>query len=105
MKKIAVVTALIAALTLGLSVKPASAHHHGHFWGGFAAGTATGLLFGAVTAPRYYQPAPVYMAPAYPVCQDFQTPGYWRQVPMMDINGFVTYRTEWVPGGFQRVCQ
>jgi hypothetical protein len=112
MKKIAVVTALVAALTLALSVKPASAwhgkhHHHyngyGNFWGGFAAGTATGLLFGTLAAPAY-APAPVYVVPA-PVCRDFQNPGYWRQVPVTDAAGFTTYQNQWVPGSVQRVCQ
>jgi hypothetical protein len=115
MKKVAVVTALIAVLALGLSVQPASAQHHhhhggGNFWGGFGAGAATGLLFGTLAAPAYYPPAyyapqPVYMAPPAPVCQDIRTEGYWRQVPMMDAGGFTTYRNEWVPGSFQRVCQ
>lgn len=107
MKKIAVATALMIALTLGLSVKPASAHHghHGHFWGGFAAGTATGLVFGTLAAPRYYEPVPVYVYPPAPVCRDIQTQGYWRQVPVADAGGFTTYQSEWVPGSFQRICQ
>ena len=114
MKKIAVVTALMMALTLGVSVKPASAwhghhHHHGYgygygnFWGGFAAGTATGLVFGTLAAPAY-APAPAYVYPA-PVCRDFQTPGYWRQVPVTDPAGFTTYQPQWVPASIQRVCQ
>ena len=112
MKKIAVVTALMVALTLGVSVKPASAWGRGnYFWGGFASGTATGLVVGTLAAPRYYAPAPVYYypAPAYvypaPVCRDFQTPGYWQQVPVMDQAGLTTYQSQWVPGSFQRVCQ
>jgi hypothetical protein len=113
MKKIAVVAALAAVLMLAVSVKPASAWHHGnYFWGGFAAGTATGLLFGAVAAPRYYAPPPVYYYPAppayvypAPVCRDFQTPGYWGQVPVTDPGGLTTYQSMWVPGSVQRVCQ
>jgi len=111
MKKIAVVMALILAVTIGLSAKPAEARHHGNFWGGFAAGTATGLIVGTVAAPRYYAPAPVYVypAPTYvypaPVCRDIQTPGFWRQTPVMDAGGFTTYQSEWMPGSFQRVCQ
>ncbi len=109
MKKIAVATALMIALTLGLSVKPASAHHghhhHGHFWGGFGAGAATGLIFGTLAAPRYYEPAPVYVYPPAPVCRDIQTQGYWRQVPVMGAGGFTTYQNEWIPGSYQRVCQ
>ncbi len=110
MKKIAVVTALLVALTLAVSVMPASAHHghhhrhHGHFWGGFAAGTATGLLFGTMAAPTYYAPAPVYVVPQ-PACQDIYTQGFWRQVPVMGAGGFTTYQSEWVPGGYQRICQ
>ena len=111
MKKIAVVTALMMALILGVSVKPASAwhghhYHHGYgnFWGGFAAGTATGLVFGTLAAPRYYEPAPVYVYPT-PVCRDIQTPGFWRQIPVTDAGGFTSYQSVWVPGSFQRVCQ
>lgn len=113
MKKIAIVTALLMILSLGMAVKPADARHGGHFWGGFAAGTAAGLIVGAATAPYYYAPAPMYYyapAPAYayppaPVCRDFHTDGYWRQTPIMDAGGFTTYRNEWVPGSHQRVCQ
>ncbi len=112
MKKIAVVAALLLVLTLTVSVRPAGAHHAGHFWGGFAVGTATGLVVGTLVAPRYYYaPAPVYYAPAPvyvvppPVCRDYYTEGYWRQAPMADVGGFVTYRNEWVPGASQRVCQ
>jgi hypothetical protein len=106
MKKLAVITALLVALLLPLTAKPAIAHHghHGHFWGGFGAGAATGLVFGTVLAPRYYAPAPVYVVPQ-PVCRDYVTEGYWRQVPMTDASGFTTYRNEWVPGSAQRVCQ
>lgn len=105
MKKIAVVTALLLVLTLSVSVRPASAHHGGHFWGGFAAGTATGLVLGTLAAPHYYAPAPVYVYPPQPVCRDYYTDGFWRQAPMYDAGGFVTYRNEWVPGSYQRVCQ
>ncbi len=115
MKKIAVVTALVAALALAVSVKPASAwhghhHHHGYrygygnFWGGFAAGTFTGLAVGALTAPQYVAPQPVYVYPS-PVCRDIQTGGYWRQVPVVDPAGFITYQNQWVPAIIQRVCQ
>jgi hypothetical protein len=92
---------------LGFAVKPASARHGGHFWGGFAAGTATGLVVGTITAPRYYAPgpSPVYVYPPAPVCRDFYTDGYWRQVPVMDFGGFTTYRSEWIPGSYQRICQ
>ncbi|HEY7677279.1 MAG TPA: hypothetical protein VIG69_09415 [Candidatus Methylomirabilis sp.] len=108
MKKLAVVTALLVALLLPFTAQPASAHHghHGNFWGGFGAGAATGLLFGTLAAPTYYAPAaPVYVYPPQPVCRDIQTPGFWRQVPMTDPSGFTTYRNEWVPGTYQRVCQ
>ena len=109
MKKLAIATLLMVGLSLGLTAQPAHARGGGHFWGGFAAGTATGLVFGALAtpyypAPVYYGPAPVYGYPG-PVCRDFATGGFWRQVPMMDPAGFVTYRAEWVPPGMQRVCQ
>jgi hypothetical protein len=106
MKKIAVVTALLAALMIPLTAQPASAYHgyHGSYWGGFGAGTATGLVFGTVVAPRYYAPAPVYVVPQT-VCRDYVTEGYWRQVPVTDPSGITTLRNEWVPGSAQRVCQ
>ncbi len=113
MKKIAALTVLVAALTLAVSVRPASAgkYGYGNFWGGFAAGTATGLVFGTLAAPRYYAPPPAYYypPPAYvypaPICRDFQTPGYWGQVPVTDPSGLTTYQPAWVPGSIQRVCQ
>ncbi len=115
MKKIAVVTALVAVVALGLSVRPASAWHHGHphhhghhhgghFWGGFGAGAAAGLIFGTLAAPRY-EPAPVVVYPPQPVCRDIYTEGYWRQVPVPGDGGSMTYRSEWVPASTQRVCQ
>ncbi len=110
MKKIAVTMVLMMILLLGFSVVPARAGG-GHFWGGFAAGTATGLVVGTIVAPRYvappvyYAPAPVYVAPAPTVCRDVYTEGYWRQVPMMDAGGYTTFRTEWVPATQQRICQ
>ncbi len=110
MKKVAAVTALLTILALTVSVRPARAGG-GHFWGGFAAGTATGLVFGTVMAPRYYAPAPVYYAPApvyvvpQTVCRDVYSGGYWTQVPMTDPAGFVTYQNQWVPGSYQRICQ
>ncbi len=104
MKKIAVVTALIAVLALGLSVRPASAqhHHHGHHGhpGAFLGGFGAGLFLGTVAAPRY-APAPVYVAP---VCRDIYTEGYWRQVPVYS-GGSLIYRSQWVPASTQRVCQ
>ena len=106
MKKIAVAAAMMMVLSLGFSVKPASAGG-GHFWGGFAAGTATGLVVGTLAAPPVYYapaPAPVYVYPA-PVCRDYQTQGYWRQVQVVDAYGSVGYRNDWVPGTVQRVCQ
>ncbi|HEY7676190.1 MAG TPA: hypothetical protein VIG69_03880 [Candidatus Methylomirabilis sp.] len=107
MKKLTVITVLLVALLLPFTAQPASAHHghHGNFWGGFGAGAATGLFLGTLAAPTYYAPAaPVYVVPQ-PVCRDIQTPGFWRQVPMTDPSGFTTYRNEWVPGTYQRVCQ
>jgi len=110
MKRIAVATVVLVALTFGLAPKAAHAGG-GHFWGGFAAGTATGLVVGTLAAPRYYAPAPAYYAPApvyvapSPVCRDYQTGGYWRQVPVVDAGGFTSYQNVWVPGGVQRVCQ
>jgi hypothetical protein len=108
MKKIAIVTVLVAVLGLSLSAQPAAAGG-GNFWGGFGAGAATGLVFGTLAAPRYYAPAPVYYAPAPvymgPVCQDMVSGGFYRQVPVTDAAGFTTYQPMWVPSTVQRVCQ
>ena len=104
MKKLAVVTVLLTGLLLPFTAQPASAYHGGYFWGGFGAGTATGLFVGTALAPRYYYaPAPVYVAPQ-PVCQDYVTQGYWRQVQVMDPSGAMTLQNQWVPGSVQRVC-
>ena len=110
MKKIAIATMLLVGLSLGLAARPAHAGGGHHFWGGFAAGTATGLVFGTLASPYYYAPpayygpAPVYAYPG-PVCRDVATGGYWSQVPMADPAGFVTYRAQWVPSTMQRICQ
>jgi hypothetical protein len=110
MKKIAIATLVLVALSLGLAVQSADARGGHHFWGGFGAGAATGLVFGTLATssyyapPVYYGPAPVYAYPG-PVCRDIVTGGFWTQVPVTNPVGFVTYRTEWVPSGMQRVCQ
>jgi hypothetical protein len=93
----------LMAIVVGIP-RPAAAHHRGHFFGGFAVGTFTGVVLGSAFAPRYYyappvvvyQPSPVYVAP-YPVYVSpappatyvppqwvwngygwVLTPGYWR---------------------------
>jgi hypothetical protein len=70
---------LVAAATMAAAVSPASAGGNG---GAVAAGIIGGLAAGAIigsaaSQPRYYEPAPVYVAP--------QGPCYWtRGEPMWD---------------------
>ncbi|HYB73607.1 MAG TPA: hypothetical protein VED18_09555 [Candidatus Sulfotelmatobacter sp.] len=104
MKKLALVTVLLVGLLLPFTAQPASAGNGGAFWGGFGAGTATGLFVGTALAPRYYAPAPVYVVPQT-VCQDYVTQGYWRQVTVTDPSGAPMVQNQWVPGSVQRVCQ
>lgn len=58
-------------------------HHHYHHnnGGNFAAGAigfGVGALFGsALAGPRYYEPAPVYVAPAPVVVYEAWTPGWY----------------------------
>lgn len=102
---------LLVGLMALLVVAPTPAYAGGRFWGGFAVGAFTGLVFANAFAPRVYyapppvvyQPAPVYVTPApvyaapVPVyaasmCTDYWVEGYWY------------YRT-WVPGRWVRVCR
>ena len=124
MKKIAAVMMLALAVTVAVAAVPTVAEARngrwaGHrFWPGFAVGTATGLVFGTVLAPRYsyppavyyapppvyYGPSPVYVAPA-PVCYTTHTSGYWATVPVNDGYGYTTYQYQYVPGRPQTVCR
>ena len=123
MKKIAAVVIVALALavaTVPVLPAPAEAHRHGGHGGfgpGFAVGTATGLLFGAVLAPRYYYapppvyyaPPPVYYAPPpvyyAPACYQTYTQGYWATVPVYDGYGYTTYQYQYVPPRAQTVCR
>lgn len=87
---------LVAAATMGAAILPAPAQARG---GALAAGIIGGLAAGAIigsaaaSAPRYYEPAPVYVAPPPPQC-------YWtRGQPVWD-----GYRGYWVRPRVQ-VCQ
>lgn len=92
----------LVAVVLGTPTA-AFAHHRGHFWGGFAVGTVTGLVLGnAFAPPAYYAPpavvyapTPVYVAPrpvyAYPA------PGYG--VPPVYVP------PQWVWNGYGWVLQ
>lgn len=96
--KLLALSTMVAGIALGAAVAPASAHWPGYPWRGFP--------------PRHYYPRPVFIYPppaVYveppPVCRDVFIPGYWRQVAVTDPGGFTTYRNEWVPGSYRRVCQ
>jgi hypothetical protein len=71
---------LVAAATMGAAVLPAPAHagNGGAVAAGVIGGLAVGSILGAAAAqPRYYAPAPVYVAPG-PSC-------YWtRGEPVWD---------------------
>jgi hypothetical protein len=85
MTRIANVFMAAAALTAALALQPtASRADNGQVAAGVIGGLAVGTLFGAAIAqPRYYAPAPVYVAP--PSC-------YWtRGRPVWD-----DYRGIWV---------
>ena len=107
MKRLIASVVVVGLLAMVLVLPtPAYAHHGGHFFGGFAVGAVTGLVFGSVFAPRVYaappvvyqpapvyyiQPAPVYVQPA-PVCSTYWVNQYW--------NGY-----GWVPGHWEQACR
>ena len=79
---------LVTAAAMGAAVLPAPAQagNGGAVAAGVIGGLAVGGLLGAAAAqPRYYAPAPVYVAPPPPSC-------YWtRGEPVWD-----GYRGVWV---------
>ena len=79
---------LVAAATMGAAVMPAPAQagNGGAVAAGVIGGLAAGAIIGSAAAgPRYYEPAPVYVAPPPPEC-------YWtRGEPVWD-----GYRGVWV---------
>jgi hypothetical protein len=80
---------LVAAATMGAAVlpAPAQARNGGAVAAGILGGLAAGAIIGgaAASGPRYYEPAPVYVAPPPPSC-------YWtRGEPVWD-----GYRGIWV---------
>jgi hypothetical protein len=84
--------AVAASAALSLQAAPSRADN-GQVAAGVIGGLAVGTLFGAAMAqPRYYAPAPVYVAPPPPAC-------YWtRGRPVWD-----EYRGVWVRPRIQ-VC-
>jgi hypothetical protein len=56
---------LVAAATMGAAIAPAQAGNGGAVAAGVIGGLAAGAIIGsaAASAPRYYEPAPVYVAP------------------------------------------
>lgn len=91
-------------LTLGLvaailvTPRPAFAHHAGHFFGGFAVGTAAGLILGSAFAPPavIYGPPPVYVAPP---------PVYYYPAPTYAAPSPVWVPSQWVWTGYGWVWQ
>lgn len=103
---------LIGSLVLGGFALPAEArgwhhrHGHGHFLGGFLAGSATVLVVDALLTPRVVYAPPVVDRPLYyraPVCQDVWVPGRWETRTRTE-NSFTTYYQGWVEGHWQRQC-
>jgi hypothetical protein len=74
--------ALLAPIALVLTATaPAQAGSGDAVVGGLA-GFAVGTLFGnAIAQPRYYRPAPVYVAPPPPVVVYEPTPVYYAPAP------------------------
>ncbi|MET0537247.1 MAG: hypothetical protein ABWZ64_04730 [Xanthobacteraceae bacterium] len=94
MFRIANVFMAVAAVSTMVVLQPsASRADNGQVAAGVIGGLAVGTLFGAAMAqPRYYAPAPVYVAPPSPAC-------YWtRGRPVWD-----DYRGVWVRPRIQ-VC-
>ncbi len=85
-----VISTLLLSASLGASTlvaaPPPSHADNGQVAAGIIGGLAVGTLFGAAVAqPRYYEPAPVYVAPAPVSC-------YWtRGRPVWD-----EYRGIWI---------
>ena len=73
MRKLLVGLLIAGSLCLTFTPRTAVAGS-GEVAAGIVGGLAVGTLFGAAVAggPRYYQPAPVYVAPAPP-----PAPAYW----------------------------
>jgi hypothetical protein len=73
--------ALLAPLALLLNAAPPAMASSGDAVVGGLAGFAVGTLFGnAVARPRYYAPAPVYVAPPPPVVYE-PVPVYYAPPP------------------------
>jgi hypothetical protein len=77
---------LVAVATMGATIAPAQAGNGGAVAAGVIGGLAAGAIIGsAVSQPRYYAPAPVYVSPPPVRC-------YWtRGEPVWD-----GYRGVWV---------
>jgi hypothetical protein len=81
MKTFARAAVIVALLIPALSASPpANAGDGGAVAAGVAGGLLGGLFLGsALAGPRYYEPAPVYVAPAAPPSYCYWTRGrpYW----------------------------
>ncbi len=99
MKRLAAGLVIVGLLAGVLLVpRPAAAWGGGHFVGGLAVGTATGLILGGVFAPRVvYAPPPVYVAPPPAYYYYPPAPGY--------APGAVWVPGQWVWSGYAWVWQ
>jgi hypothetical protein len=93
MKRFFLMAAMVTALAFSSAATTPARAGGGDVAAGLIGGLAAGTIIGAaVTAPRYYGPPPVYVAPA-PYC-------YWTQgQPVWD-----PYRGAWVHPAV-RVCE
>ncbi len=104
MKRLIAGTVVLGFLAIIFAAPTPAFAGSGHFWGGFAVGTVTGLIVGQTFAPPVYyaspplgvyQPAPVFLGPVhYPAatCWDYWVSGYW-------------YYGAWVQGHWERFCR
>jgi hypothetical protein len=93
MKTFLIAPALLTSLALTDAATSPARAGGGDLGAGLIGGLAVGTIIGAAaTAPRYYPPPPVYVAPA-PTC-------YWtRREPVWDA-----HRGVWIYPAFQ-VCE
>ena len=94
-----VIAVVLVMLVFSIAAPRASEAHGWYGAGWVAAGLFTGLAIGALSGPRYYAPAPVYVTPPPPVVYSYPAPtGRWIQVPGQWVNGqLIPPHNAWVP--------